>query len=56
MVKSTLARALRGLRGQPKAAALGSAASLTQFGPDHKVRHLSLIDMAVPNALRLGAS
>jgi CRP/FNR family transcriptional regulator, cyclic AMP receptor protein len=45
MVRSRIARALRGLRGQPKAAIPGSALSLGQYGPDHKVRHLSLIDI-----------
>ena len=45
MVRSSIARVLRGLRGQSKAAALGPPSSLAQFGPDHKVRHLSLIDI-----------
>ena len=45
MVRSSITRALRGLRGQPKAATSGSPSSLAQFGPDHKVRHLSLIDI-----------
>jgi CRP/FNR family transcriptional regulator, cyclic AMP receptor protein len=45
MVRSSIARALRGLRGQPKTATSWSASSLAQFGPDHKVRHLSLIDI-----------
>jgi CRP-like cAMP-binding protein len=45
MVSSTIARVLRGLRGQPKAATSGPPSSLAQFAPDHKVRHLSLIDI-----------
>jgi CRP/FNR family cyclic AMP-dependent transcriptional regulator len=45
VVRSSIARALRSLRGQPKAAASGAPSSLAQFGPDHKVRHLSLIDI-----------
>src|SRR5918993_586838 len=47
MVRSYIARVLRGLRGQPKAAASGAPSSLAQFGPDHKVRHLSLIDSMI---------
>lgn len=38
-----LGRVLRGLRGQPKPAT--AAASLAAHGPDHKIRHLSLIDI-----------
>jgi CRP-like cAMP-binding protein len=45
MVRSSIARALRRLRSQPKAAVSGSGSSLANFGPDHKVRHLSLIDI-----------
>ena len=45
MVTMSIARVLRGLRGRSKAATPGSASSLAQFGPDHKVRHLSLIDI-----------
>jgi CRP/FNR family cyclic AMP-dependent transcriptional regulator len=45
MVRSSIARALRGLRGYPKAATSGPPSSLAQFGPDNKVRHLSLIDI-----------
>lgn len=46
MVASSIARALRGLRGQPSAASSASdAASLSRYSPEHKVRHLSLIDI-----------
>jgi CRP/FNR family cyclic AMP-dependent transcriptional regulator len=44
-MKSSIARILRGVRGHPSAAGVGSAAGLAQHGPDHKVRHLSLIDI-----------
>jgi CRP/FNR family cyclic AMP-dependent transcriptional regulator len=46
MVTSSIARVLRGLRGQPKAVSSGSgAASLSRYSPEHKVRHLSMIDI-----------
>jgi CRP/FNR family cyclic AMP-dependent transcriptional regulator len=44
-VSSRIARVLRGLRGQPKAASSDPPSSLAQFGPDNKIRHLSLIDI-----------
>jgi CRP-like cAMP-binding protein len=44
-MRSSIGRALRGLRGRAHAAGAVSASSLAQFGPDHKVRHLSLIDI-----------
>lgn len=45
MVKSSIARALRSLRGHPGAAPPGVPSSLASFGSDHKVRHLSTIDI-----------
>lgn len=45
MVKSSIARALRGLRGHASRDTSASAVSLAQYGPDHKLRHLSLIDI-----------
>jgi CRP/FNR family cyclic AMP-dependent transcriptional regulator len=45
MVRSSIARVLRGLRGQPRAVTPVSAPSLVHHGPDHKIRHLSLIDI-----------
>jgi CRP-like cAMP-binding protein len=47
MVSSRIARVLRSLRGQatPDGSTPVAAASLAQHGPDHKIRHLSLIDI-----------
>jgi CRP/FNR family transcriptional regulator, cyclic AMP receptor protein len=44
-VSSRVARVLRSLGGRPKAASSGPPSSLAQFGPDNKVRYLSLIDI-----------
>jgi CRP/FNR family cyclic AMP-dependent transcriptional regulator len=45
MVKSSIARALRGLRGSAKSKSSTSNAPLAPYGPDHKIRYLSLIDI-----------
>ena len=45
MVGTGIARVLRTLRGQARVEPAETAASLARYGPDHKIRHLSLIDI-----------
>jgi CRP/FNR family transcriptional regulator, cyclic AMP receptor protein len=45
MVGSSIVRALRGLRGEARLPGGSSALSVSQYGPDQKIRHLSLIDI-----------